>query len=226
MKDIHVISILLYNYWVRNRLNKITIENLKMDRKQGLSIPELMIKYSLPKTTIWHHVHKIVMSEDMVRKIMSTKGGSHKRRLERERLAYDHALSLLNSEQNQRLILATSMLYWAEGHKKTLVFTNTDSNMILIYLKFLYGVLGVEKSKVSLLIRIPSSVSQQDIIDYWSKTVPVLPSMIKCNIDEKNNKTKKTNGICRVIVAKSGYYHRVVLNLIEILNKELNQTPL
>lgn len=211
---------------MRNRLDKNTIENLKDDRKQGLSIPELMTKYSLPKTTIWHHVHKIVMDEDSVRKIMSSMGGSHKRRLERERLAYNHAVTLLRAQQNQQLILAASMLYWAEGHKKSLVFTNTDANMIRIYLKFLYEVLGVEKMKVSLLIRIPNSMSQAEIIKYWSKSVPVLPSMVKCNIDDKNNKTKKTNGICRVIVAKSGYYHRVVQNLIENLNKELNQMPL
>ena len=58
------------------------INNILSERKRGKTIPELMEIFQMPKTTIWHHVHALKLSDEVAQKIRSLKGGTHKRKVQ------------------------------------------------------------------------------------------------------------------------------------------------
>ena len=202
---------------------KILIDSLKTDRQNGLSIHELMSKYSLSKTTVWHHIHTVKLSEEQQQILKKRQGGSHNKyvlEVERSKLI---AKELLFGK-NRELVIATTMLYWAEGHKKAFVFTNTDLKMLLLHQRFLYDVLKISPNAISILIRTSDPIIPKIAHQYWSKALSLPLKNLTISHDNVQNKTRTKYGICRVMVAKSSFYLKVVLSLIELIQDE--QLPL
>ena len=52
---------------------------LKKDREAGMSLTDLMQKYSLSKTTVWHHVHNIILSPAQKQLLHSRRASGAKR---------------------------------------------------------------------------------------------------------------------------------------------------
>ena len=127
-----------------------------------------MEKYSLPKTTIWHHVHKINIPDGLKNRILSMQGGSTKRKLKRIHDATERASTILQSKERE-LVVAVAMLYWAEGHKNSFVFTNTDVEMLKLYVYFLNNILGVSRNDYRALIRMSDPIIPSRALNYWSK---------------------------------------------------------
>lgn len=133
------------------------ISAIKMDRAKGHSIPVLMKKYSLPKTTIWHHIQDVEMSAESRQLIRSSQGGS-KLSSQREWLrAQEEASAILTSyDELVAWPILIAALYWCEGTKrKGFVFTNTDGSMIKVFLKILRSNLNVTNEDLDILIRTP-----------------------------------------------------------------------
>ncbi|HMO83116.1 MAG TPA: hypothetical protein PKA42_03020 [Candidatus Paceibacterota bacterium] len=107
------------------------------------------------------------------------------------------------------------MLYWAEGHKKSFVFTNTDCRMLGLYIQFLDIVLGISKKDFRILIRTSDPITPSKALRYWSKELNLPSSAFKINHDNIQNRTKTDFGICRIMVLKSSYYHKIMLSLIK-----------
>ncbi len=201
------------------RHSQILINSLKKDRQNGLSIHELMSKYNLPKTTIWHHIHAIKLSKELQQILTKRQGGSHNKYLIEVDRSLDVARELLLSS-NREFIIAVSMLYWAEGHKKAFVFTNTDVKMLLLYQKFLYTILSVPPDCVSVLVKISDPIIPRNAHEYWSKELSLPLKNLTVSHDNKQNKTRTKYGICRVMVAKSSFYLKVVMSLIQLIQDE------
>lgn len=198
---------------------KALIESLKGDRLMGLSIHELMSKYNLPKTTVWHHIHEVKLSYEKKQILTSRQGGSHNKFLRQIDESLVIAKQLLVST-NRELVIAAAMLYWAEGHKKAFVFTNTDIKMLLIFQKFLYEVLEIPTSSVSVLVRTSDPIVPKKALEYWSEALSLpLKNFVKSH-DNQQNKTRTKYGICRVMVAKSSFYLKVMLSLIKLIQDE------
>lgn len=198
----------------KKRYPPSVIESVKRDRLSGLSIPQLVEKYSIPKTSVWHHVHNIKLPENVKKEILSRRGGSSKRRLNRIINAEAEATALL-SGSGKELVMAVSMLYWAEGHKKSFVFTNTDVLMLRLYIKFLTELLGVSRDECRILIRTSDPIIPDLAILYWAKALDLPKSTFKVNHDNIQNRTKTKFGICRIMVVKSNYYHKIMLSVIK-----------
>lgn len=207
---------------IKKRHPSSVIKSIRADRLLGLSIPQLVEKYSIAKTTIWHHVHDIVLPENIRRKILARQGGSNKRKLERIRDAEIEASKLLCGK-NRELVVAVTMLYWAEGHKKSFIFTNTDVVMLKLYLKFIKEVLDIDQSACRILIRISDPITPASAIRYWSHALGLPSSVFKVNHDNIQNRTQTEFGICRIMVIKSNYYHKLILSLITQI--QLNFAP-
>lgn len=198
---------------------KSLIDALKIDRQNGLSIHELMSKYNLSKTTVWHHIHTIKLSEDLQQILKRRQGGSHNKFL----LEVEHSKLLAKQlllGQNRELVIAAAMLYWAEGHKKAFVFTNTDIKMLLIFRKFLIDVLEISISSISVLIRTSDPIVPNNAQKYWSNALLLPTKNLTVNHDNVQNRTKTKYGICRVMVAKSSFYLKVMHSLIELIQNE------
>lgn len=115
--------------YVGARISKKVIEDLHHDRHVGATVTELMAIYTLPKTTIWHHIKNEVLDPEIQLKIKKRKGGSTLRKAKKVLQAEALANTLLVSTSCE-LIISAAMLYWAEGHKKEFTFTNTDPKML------------------------------------------------------------------------------------------------
>ena len=199
---------------LKKRHSPLTIKSVRSDRLLGFTIPQLVEKYSIPKTTIWHHIHDIKLPENLKKEILSRQGGSTKRKLNRIFDAENEASNLLRGKDRE-FVVAVAMLYWAEGHKKSFVFTNTDDKMLNLYIIFLKKILGINEENYRVLIRISDPIVPSSAIDYWSKTLKLPRSAFKVNHDNIQNRTKTEFGICRIMVVKSNYYHKIMLSLIK-----------
>ncbi len=204
----------------KKRHSKDLINSVKLRRQQGSTIEELMVLFHLPKTTVWHHIRGVELSEEISKALRSRKGGSHKRREKAILRAQEVAKELLCSE-NRELVIAVTMLYWAEGHKNAFIFTNTDVTMLRLYLRFLYKVFEISKKEVYVMVRTSDPISPSESIAFWSKKLDLPEYLISNNHNNIQNKTKTKFGICRVMVAKSSFYHKVMTSLIWHVQEDL-----
>lgn len=196
------------------------ITQVKKLRKNGMSIPEIMLATGLSKTTIWHHVQQITLSEVMLKKIRSKQGGSKKRYIEAVARARLQSAVLLSSRYRE-ICLLCAMLYWAEGSKRELVFTNTDVSMVNLYLKFIREILLVPESDIGLLIRISDPIVPTVAQKYWSNNTRVSLKRVTISKDNIQNKTKTTYGICRINVKKNSYYLKIIQCIIDAVKKDM-----
>ena len=206
----------------RNSL--VVVAAVKADRAKGMSIPALVSKYSIPKTTVWHQVKDVHLSEDIKKKIRSKQGGSALRNKKSWLNAEKEAEILLSdfSEKSVWPVLLTA-LYWSEGTKKGgFIFTNTDRQMIRVYLKILRLRLKIKDEDIIVLIRTCAPMSPIACRKYWSAATGIAVGRIRINHDDRQNKSKTTYGMCRVTVKKGGYF----LKLVHCLTKGLADTML
>jgi hypothetical protein len=78
--------------------------------------------------------------------------------------------------QQKKLLSAAIMLYWAEGTKRGtnyVAFTNSDPEMIQIFLNFLTEVCGVEKRTVKFLLHCYTYHNEQKLVSFWRKKLGV-----------------------------------------------------
>lgn len=200
------------------RHNKKIIVKLKELRGQGWSIPELMKKTGLPKTTIWHHVHDVTMPSEKSALIRSRQGASKQRSEKAWQDAKCVAEQILRSN-NRELAIKIAMLYWAEGHKRALVFTNTDPDMLRLYISFLTEVLHVSLYDIKAFIRITTKINKTAAVVYWQSELGLSQQNITTNKNDLQNKTRTQFGICRITVVKSANYHKIVQSLIQKTRK-------
>ncbi len=195
------------------------IKSLKDLRRSGKSIPQIMLLTGLSKTTIWHHVHDIELSPEYRARIDSNRGGSR----ERYEVAYQKAkddIKILLESKNREISVIIGMLYWAEGSKRDFVFTNTNIDMIKLYLYFLKKILNVPKSSIQLLIRTADPVKPEEAKEFWSGQTGMLLEQVNINHDNKQNRTKSRYGICRVTVRKHSYYLKQIQCIIDAVKTQ------
>ncbi|MBM3272216.1 hypothetical protein FJY94_02975 [Candidatus Kaiserbacteria bacterium] len=201
------------------RHDREVIKRLQADRLAGRSIPELAREYGLPKTTVWHNVQDIVLPEQVRKSIRSRMGGS-RAGMEREwASAHEKALKILiDSSVEHMWAPIFAALYWSEGTKKTgFVFTNTDADMIRVFLKILRERLGVVDGDLDILIRTSKSHQPLACRRHWAGVTGLPLSKIRNNHDDVNNKGKSVHGMCRITLRKGSR----MLKLTHCLIREL-----
>lgn len=203
------------------KYSKSEIRKVKALRKKGVSIQEIMSICNMPKTTVWHYIQEVVLTDKQQRELRSRQGGSTRRTQEQWVKAGTHADEVLANTHHLNLTIAVSMLYWAEGNKEALVFTNSEERIIVLYLQFLHEVLQVDVSDIQLLIRIADPIDPNAALRHWSQATGLHKENITVHSDNRQNKTRKEFGICRVYVKKSGYLHKVLQSVIQKLSDKL-----
>lgn len=81
------------------------------------------------------------------------------------------SLSVIDRE----LKLSGIMLYWGEGTKggNSVKFTNSDPEMIKLFLKFLRRICGVDENRLKVQIHCYPNQNQEDLLDFWSRTTQI-----------------------------------------------------
>ena len=133
-----------------------------------------------------------------------------------------------NISKRDLLIIGTS-LYWAEGYKRPVVIkgktrtfhrvslTNSDPDLICIFLQFLREVCEIPNEKITIWIRYFEHQDPTYLLDFWQK---------KCNIPYSNFKNtlqtvsissqrkKSYNslpfGVAQISVNSTNLYHKIM----------------
>lgn len=108
-------------------------------------------------------------------------------------------------------------LYWAEGYKKgrwSVIFSNSDPNMIKIMMRFFLEICLVDKKKIKGQIQIHKNVTEKEANEYWQKI-----SGISINNFRKAQKiiSKSSKGKRRPNTLPYGTF-RIIINDVKIVN--------
>lgn len=198
------------------------IKRLKKLRMDGHSIEELVGILSMPKSTVWHHIQGIKLQKKYILKLKANQGGS---RLKKERdliRAKNEAKTLLNGRYKY-LVNILAMLYWAEGdNKNAFSFTNTNADMISLFIGILKRSFHVDNGRLSVTIRYFTGMNRGKCLRHWSKITRVPKRQINIYYNDGGKRGRTEFGICRISVKKSGYLFKLVRALIVDISKEIN----
>jgi len=74
------------------------------------------------------------------------------------------------TEEEEHLRIAGTMLYWGEGTKSgnSVVFSNSDPQMIKMFLRFLRELCGIEKTRLRILLHTYENQDEDQLKSFWS----------------------------------------------------------
>jgi len=195
--------------------SKEKINKIKAYRMKGYTISDLVDIFKIPKTSIWYYIKDLKLSKEVIQGIKFRQGGSHKRKLERIEIAKEKAENLSQSKDwHEAVILA--MLYWAEGSKRDFCFTNSDTDMIKLFLKILKKVFKVKKNSLYIVLRITDDMDKDNCLKYWSKKTGISTNNFKIRTNDGIHKMNSEFGICKVFVKKGRNLLKLVNAILEI----------
>ena len=134
--------------------------------RTGLSMMMVSEKLDIPHSTVSYYLKK----KNIARRNPSEAGYlSHLHRFGRK--SYKVRDKLTPEEENLRI--AGTMLYWAEGYKKNntsaVAFSNSDPEMIKVFLKFLRIICNVQEKRLRALLFLFKDQDEELFRRYWSK---------------------------------------------------------
>lgn len=196
------------------------IKELKSLRKRGFSINELVNRLSIPKTTIWHHIHNVRVLPKYVPLLKSKQGGSRKRKERNWEEAKKYAQNLLHGPDRDSII-ALAMLYWGEGSKNACEFINSDGKIIKFYLIVLRKILKVPANLIKPTMRIFTGMNKKECLNYWSHVTKIPKDKFIIRFNDGGTKGKTKYGMCRITVRRGANVLKLIHSLIDQIFEEL-----
>ena len=204
----------------------VTINEIKKIielRKTGHSLPEIMKATNRGSSTVFHYA-KNVHVLPMYANILKIKRGGSKNKAEKAwHTANVTASQIFDNSFNRvnRLILLAG-LYWGEGSKRELSLINSDPTLIKTFVLCLQD-LGIRTSELKVSLRLHEELNVKDSIKYWSHLLNVNPRLISSiEVIEGKEKGKLKYGMCRIRVAKSATYFKLLMSLIGNIRNQFN----
>ncbi len=189
-------------------------------RKKGHSIPEISQILNISKTSAYRHAIKIPILPKYKQRWLNRRNASKIMSNRSWEIAEKQAESLINSLNNKERLLVVCALYWAEGNKADLSFTNTDPEMIAIFMDTLRSEFNISNSEFKISIRIYEDLDKNECIRHWSSITKIdLNNNVSINVLSGKKTGKLKFGMCRVRVKKGG----LLLKKISAINKQITK---
>lgn len=192
-------------------------------RKQGKSIPEISRETGTPVTTVQRHIKGVQVPSEFQTILREKQGGSKERaRGLRLNIAADVEKLLGGISRRDYLFLLIG-LYWGEGTKRDFSVINSDP-LLIQTLIYCLNVMGIQKSRISLSLRVHAEISLPEAKAYWTRTTGLSQQLIeRVEVIEGKKKGKLPHGMCRVRV-KSGIRDRLLIqSAIALIGKECSK---
>ncbi|MDE1940662.1 MAG: hypothetical protein KGI66_00915 [Patescibacteria group bacterium] len=204
------------------RLTKEEIELMISLRKTGHSLPEI---YELTRRgygTVYRCTKDIRVLPEYSERLKCKQGGSKTRAdLKWKESKQDADLMLGNDSFEMRLCIL-ACLYWGEGNKRELSLINSDPGLIKVFVECLINI-GVPKEMIKVNLRLHKDVNRKKSIEFWKDLLSVKKSVIgHIEIIRGKKKGKLKYGMCRIRVAKSAPYFKLILSSIEVIKERFN----
>jgi hypothetical protein len=168
-------------------------------------LPEISRLVNVPKTTAFRYIKGVEILPEFIPTWSIKWGGSRKRKLLKEKQALKDAQKVVGNLSRKEKILFLSALYWGEGSKKDFGLSNTDPELIRVFINGLREVFNISEERLRISIRIYEDMDKEKCLDFWSQVVGVpKESFINIDVLFGKKKGKLQYGMCRVRVAKGG----------------------
>jgi hypothetical protein len=195
-------------------------EEARLLRREGKSVKEIqkILGVSKGSVSLWvrdielTEAQKLTLQEKQHRHPGQMKGAETNRQNGIiRRTAYQDA-GRMKAREMSPLHMAGCMLYWAEGAKSKrncLVFVNSDSNMMIFFMKFLRKELGVADSLITVKIHCHTNVPEEvkKIEEYWLATLSLPTTCLRKTMYKKGNNAlthrKLLYGVCGIWITRS-----------------------
>jgi hypothetical protein len=194
---------------------KKDVENIRRLRSKGLSISEIQGTICKSKSVISKYIKGVSISPKYLPAWEIKYRDSIRRSHEAWCVAENHAKKLLHTLSKRDKIVIASCLYWGEGTKRELGFSNTDPELIKTFIAGL-RVMGLDKERLRVNIRIYEDINAEKAIQYWARIVDIPKSQIlSVNVLHGKKQGKLPYGMCRVRVTKGAEYFKILMSVIK-----------
>ena len=127
---------------------------------------------------------------------------------------------------------AALILYWCEGtgdragakKNTTLAFTNTDAMMLMVWIKFLLVVCGLDKKKIRVRIYLHKNQDGNKLREYWSKKLNIPVAQFESVSYTKKESTQEDYKGTVKIKVHNLKLHLLVKTWIESLKRKIAET--
>lgn len=166
-------------------------------RIQGKSYNEITKLLGVPKSTLSGWFYNLLLPELSKKRLQlrvhegSVKGLIRKNKLQTLK-AQKNALSIRSTANLQighlskrELLILGAGLYWGEGYKRPIIkngksrtyhpvsLSNSDPKLIVIFLKFLRKICGVDEAKLRAGLRIYQHQNAEQLLQFWKKLTKI-----------------------------------------------------
>lgn len=196
------------------------IKRVQSLRRKGWSFNEIKKETSLCSGSVYRYASKIKISPKYEIIWKSKQGGSILRKEKAEIKAAEKASKIIDSLSEKEKLIFLSALYWGEGGKKDFNLTNTDPELMKVFVKGLKEVFGLRTNEFRVSIRTYQDLDRNKCLDFWSKITGVSKEkFVNVNVLEGKKKGKLMYGMCRLRIRKGGD----MLKYLTALRKEVTR---
>ena len=162
-------------------------------RKKGFSYGEISKKLKIPKSTLSYWLRNIELSKsskDILKKkgieksttaLIKRNKEQTKKAQEKAELIQNKSILEINKIGKKELFILGVALYWGEGYKKgangskwkCVDFTNSDSEMIIVMMRFFREICNVPDSKFKVQLHTYKNKDEEKIIKFWSNLTKI-----------------------------------------------------
>ena len=187
------------------RLTPETIKKIHKLRRKGLSLNEIKAEIPVGYGTVFRYIQGVQILPKYRKWWFGKRGGSIKRKIIAENEAQKKASTVIRNLSNKEKLILLASIYWAEGTKKDFDLSNTDPEMIKVFVYGLEKILGIPKSSLRISIRTYEDLDKQKCLAYWSKIVGVSPeNFVNVDVLKGKKNGKLSYGMCRIRIRKGG----------------------
>ena len=198
------------------RIEKKLIKKLIFLRKKGASVPEISTMLKIPKTTVFNYARNIKMEPEVLEEWKSKRGGGRRLKLLKEERFLKQAKRTVGKLTEKEKLLFISALYWAEGNKKDFMLSNTDPDLVKVYVDGMRSLFKIGNERFKVSVRIYEDMDKNKVLHFWSRLIGLpIEDFQNVYILKGKKQGKLEFGMCRVRITKGGDY----LKQLKAINK-------
>lgn len=164
-----------FSVWYNGTVGKIPGGDLgivnRLYYQQELGAPQIARKLNVSTDAVYYF---------MRRHKLARRSFSEENALRFKRKAPSFKISLHLTAAQRELKTIGSMLYWAEGfqadYAQIVDFANSKPEMIVLFLKFLRNVCGIQEPKLRALLYCYADQDVKELTHFWSRITRIPPS--------------------------------------------------
>ncbi len=201
-------------------ISKIKIEKIKTLRAHGWSLPEIHREVEVGYGSVFRYIQGVKILPRYQNIWLNKRNGSRARREKLIKNAHQEAKKRIHSLSKSEKLIFLAALYWGEGGKKDFNFTNSDPEMIRIFISGLREILGIKQTDIRASIRIYADLDRDVCLNHWSK-ITGIPIDEFVSVDTLNGKKlgKLQYGLCRIRIRKGGN----MLKYLQAINNRVTE---